>query len=60
VAVNVTDEISERDKRKCNLIIHGLLEEPLDNHHTDTDTFLQLCKVSFDLDINIAKAVRLG
>jgi len=60
VAVNVADEISERDKRKCNLIIHGLPEEPLDSHHTDADTFLELCKVSFDLDINITKAVRLG
>jgi len=36
VAVNVADEISERDKRKCNLIIHGLPEEPLDNHHTNS------------------------
>ena len=60
VAVNVADEISERDKRKCNLIIHGLPEEPLDSHHTDADTFLELCKISFDLDINITKAVRLG
>ena len=60
VAVNVADEISERDKRKCNLIVHNLPEEPLDNHHSDADTFLELCRISFDLHINIIKSVRLG
>ena len=40
VAINVVDEISERDKRKCNLIIHNLSEEPLDNPHTDADNLL--------------------
>lgn len=60
VAVDVADEISERDKRKCNLIVHNLPEEPLDNHHTDADTFLELCKTSLDLHIDITKAVRLG
>ena len=60
VANNVVDEISERDKRKCNLIEHNLPEEPLDNHHSDKDTFSELCKISFNLNVNIVKVVRLG
>ena len=60
VAINVVDEISERDKRKCNLIIHNLPEEPLDNLHTDIDMFTELCKSALDLNINIVKTFRLG
>ena len=60
VAINVVDEISERDKRKCNLIIHNLSEEPLDNPHTDADNFTELCKSALDLNINVVKAFRLG
>jgi len=37
VAINIVNEISERDKRKCNLIVYNLSEEPLDNQHTDKD-----------------------
>ena len=60
VAINVVDEMSERGKSKCNLIVHNLSEEPLDNQYTDKDTFSKLCRSSFDLNINIVKVVRLG
>ena len=45
VAINVTDEISETEMRKCNL------------YEELSDTFFELCKSSFDLHINILNAV---
>jgi len=60
VAINVINEIFERYKRKCNLIVHNLPEEPLDNQHIDKDTFPELCRKIFNLNINIVKVARLG
>ena len=60
VAVNVADELSERNKRKCNIVVHNLPEPPTTNSQSDTNCFLGICHDSLDLNVEVIKSVRLG
>ena len=60
VAINVADELLERDKRKCNIVVHNLPESPTDNSQSDTNSFLEICRGSLDLNVEVIKSSRLG
>ena len=60
VAINVADELSERDKRKCIIVVHNLPETPTPSSQADINLFLEICQKSFDLNIEVIKSVRLG
>ena len=59
VAINVADELSERNKRKCNIVVHNLPEPPTANSQSDINCFLDICHGSLDLNIEVIKSVRL-
>ena len=60
VAINVADELSEQNKRKCNIVVHNLPEPPTTNSQSDTNCFLGICHDSLDLNVEVTKSVRLG
>ena len=60
VAINVADELTERDKRKCNIVVHNLPEPSTANSQSDTNCFLDICHGSLDLNVEVIKSVRLG
>ena len=60
VAINIADELSERNKRKCNIVVYNLPEPPTTNSQSDTNCFLDICHGSLDLNVEVIKSIRLG
>jgi len=58
VAINVADELSECDKRKCNIVVHNLPKTTSDNH-SDINS-LEICQKSLNLDVKVTKSIQLG
>jgi len=61
VAVDVVNELHNRDRRKCNVVVHNLPESvDQQESHNDTNSFLEICRSVFNLDVEIIKCYRLG
>ena len=60
VAINVADELSERNKRKCNVVVHNLPEPSAATNESDTSCFADICRRELGLKIEITKSIRLG
>ena len=54
-AIDIIDELSDRDKRKKNIIVCNLPESKSDN-----DAFADLCSSVYSYSFAIARSVRLG
>ena len=54
-AINAIREYSERERRKCNVVVYNLPESEV-----DTDAFTHVCKEGLKLNIKIVKVQRLG
>ena len=54
-AINVIREYSERERRKCNVVVYNLSESD-----EDSDAFAHVCKEGLRLNIKIVKVLRLG
>lgn len=57
-AFDVADEIADRDRRKRNVIVYNLPEEP--NRAADKAKFIEVCKAVSSNGISIEKLFRLG
>ena len=57
-ALDIVDEMSDRDCRKHNIVVYNLTEG--NDCKTDIETFKALSSGVFKLDVNITKAIRLG
>ena len=60
VAINVADELSERNKRKCIVVVHNLPEPPAATNESDTSCFADICRGELGLEVKITKSIRLG
>lgn len=60
VAINVADELSERNKRKCNVVVHNLPEPSTATNDTDINCFADICRGELGIELNITKSIRLG
>ena len=56
--VNILDELADRECRRKNLIIYNFPENS--DYQTNKAKFLELSRMVFNLDLNIAKVIRLG
>ena len=54
-AIEAMNELDDRNRRKCNLIVHKLPEDS-----KDEETFLSICKDVLGLDAKIVTIKRLG
>ena len=59
IAVDLADELADRESRKCNLIVYNLSESPSPNAEADKSLFGGLCN-SLGLDAHISTVTRLG
>ena len=59
VAVDLVDELADRESRKCNLIVYNLPESSTPNTDADKSLFTGLCS-SLSLQVHITAATRLG
>ena len=62
VAVNIVKEMEDKERRKYNLIFYNV-PEPLNSTSSwkaDSKYIVDLCKATFDVDIQVAKSFRLG
>jgi len=57
-ALSIADELADRERRKCNVIVYNLSES--NNLSNDKAQFVELCKSAFDITIGITKVIRLG
>ena len=57
VAINVADELSERNKEKCNVVVHNLLEPSGATNESDTGCFANICRGELGLEV---KSIHLG
>ena len=57
-ALSIADELADRERRKKNIVVYNLTE--CSDRKTDIETFKALSNNVFKLDVNIAKAIRLG
>ena len=60
VAINVADELSERNKRKCNVVVHNLPEPSSATNETDIKCFADICRGELGFEVDITKSFRLG
>ena len=60
VAINVADELSERNKRKCNVMVHNLPEPSTATNETDIKCFADICRGELGFEVDITKSIRLG
>ena len=59
VAVDLVDELADRESRKCNLIVYNLSESSTPNAEADKSLFTRLCS-SLSLQVHITAVTRLG
>ena len=57
-ALDIVDEMADRDRRKHNIAVYNLTEG--NDRKTDIETFKALSSGVFKLDVNITKVIRLG
>ena len=57
-ALSVIDEISDRNRRKNNLIMYNYPEGA--DLSADKESFISLCSTVFDLNVEVDKVLRLG
>ena len=60
VAINVADELSKRNKRECNVVVHNLPKPPAATNESDINCFADICRVELSLEVDITKSIRLG
>ena len=60
VVVNVVQELENKEHRKKNVLFFHISEPDATNLEADRNYVSKLCKDTFDLDIKILKAFRLG
>ena len=60
VAINVADELSEHNKRKCNVVVHNLPEPSSATNESDASCFANICCAELSLEVEITKSIRLG
>ena len=58
-AMRIVDELSDRDRRKKNVIVYNL-PEPAQNNKSDSDAFSALCSSVYNSSFTITKLLRLG
>lgn len=59
VAINVADELDDRNRRKCNLIVHNLPEGSQPDKEADKGHLTALCKF-INLEVHAVSTIRLG
>ena len=59
IAVDLADELADRESRKCNLIVYNLPESPSPSAEADKSFFGGLYN-SLGLDAHISTVTRLG
>lgn len=57
-AVDIVNELADRDRRKQNVVVYNLVE--CSDRKADLEAFKALCNTVFKLDVSICKATRLG
>ena len=57
-ALSIADELSDRERRKKNLILYNVPEQV--NTQSDKGFFVDLCKAVYDMNVPINKMFRLG
>jgi len=55
----MADELSERDKRKCNIVVHNLPEASRSDNQSDINSFLEIYQKSLNLDVKVTKSIQL-
>ena len=60
VAVNVVQELEDKEHRKKNVLFFNISEPDLSDLEADRNYVSKLCKDTFNLDVKILKAFRLG
>ena len=60
VAIDVVQELENKEHRKKNVLFFHISEPDATNLEADCNYISKLCKDTFDLDIKILKAFRLG
>ena len=60
VAANVVQELGDKERRKNNVLFFNIPEPDASNSEADHNYASKLCKDTFDLDVIILKAFRLG
>ena len=58
--MNVIEEYTDRDRRKCNLIVFNVPESADTGWGIDTENFVKLCKSALNCDVKPAKVLLLG
>jgi len=56
--LDFVDEMAERDRRKSNIVVYNFAE--LTDRNADIESFKALSNTVFKLDLDAAKAIRLG
>ena len=57
-AVDAIEKFSEREHRKCNIIVFNLKESTTAD--ADKDSFIELCRTGLKLEVMVTKFFRLG
>ena len=60
VVVNVVQELEDKERRKKNVLFFNISEPDASNLEAEHNYVSKLCKDTFDLDVKILKAFRLG
>ena len=60
VVVNVVQELEDKERRKKNVLFFNISEPDASNLEADCNYVSKLCKDTFDLDVKILEAFRLG
>ena len=60
VSINVADELSEWNKRKCNVVVHNLPEPSTATNETNIKCFTDICRGELGFEVDITKSFRLG
>ena len=57
-ATTIAEELAERDRKKNNIVVYNFPENP--DQTTEREKFVEMCKVTTELDVNVHKIYRLG
>ena len=60
VAANVVQELGDKERHKNTVLLFNIPEPDASNSEADRNYASKLCKDTFDLDVTILKAFRLG